>query len=316
MCAATGALKPLLKKLAAALGEEYKRFKGVRGEVDSLTKELEVMHAYLLKMSEVESPDVQDKICTKEVRELSYDMEDCLDQFLLRVGGKANPPDGLIPKLKNIIITKPRARRQIAKVIGNLKMQVKEMGERNARYKTHETISKTSNARVDRRALAIFDNASKLVGLDQPKQELIDHLAETNGLVVPSQQPKVISVVGPGGLGKTTLANQVYQELKAGFECHAFVSVSRNPDSMNVLQNVLCQLSDEHHYNLQAWSMQVLIMKINDALRHKRCAQLKLPSFYFSINNRLYICADLGHEHFLLRSIRNSYRSKIHQPWM
>ena len=28
MCAATGALKPLLKKLAAALGEEYMRFKG------------------------------------------------------------------------------------------------------------------------------------------------------------------------------------------------------------------------------------------------------------------------------------------------
>ena len=126
--------------------------KGVRGEVDSLTKELEVMHAYLLKMSEVESPDVQDEICSKEVRELSYDMEDCLDEFLLRIGGKANPPDGLIPKLKNIIITKPRARRQIAKVIENLKMQVKEMGERNARYRTHETISKTSKARVDRRA--------------------------------------------------------------------------------------------------------------------------------------------------------------------
>ncbi|CAL5012607.1 unnamed protein product [Urochloa decumbens] len=239
--AATGALKPLLEKLAVALVEEYKRFKGVPGEISSLTRELEAMHAYLLKMSEVENPDVQAEACMNEARELSYDMEDCVDEFLLRIGDKAATPDGLIPKLKNIIITKPKARRQIAKVIEKLKIQAKELGERNARYKTHETISKTSSAHVDRRALAIFDNASKLVGLDRPKEELTEHLTNEDGLV-PLQPRKVITIVGSGGLGKTTLANQ----------------------------NILCQLSNEPHPNIQIWNMQVLIMKINDALRDKR----------------------------------------------
>lgn len=300
VCAATGALKPLLDKLAAALGEEYKRFKWVRLEADSLTKELQAMHAYLLKMSDVENPDVQDKICIEEVRELSYDMEDCVDEFLLHIGEKANTPDGLIPKLKNIIFTKPRARRQIAKVIENLKIQVKDMGERNARYKTHGTISTTSNAYVDRRALSIFDNASKLVGLDQPKKELMEHLTDTNPLV-PLLPPKVISIVGSGGLGKTTLANQIYQEFKGGFECHAFLSVSRRPDSMNVLQNILCQLSNEPHPNMQAWNMQVIIMKINDTLRDKRYTWLKSPSFFCQHNYVFfYICpTDLGLGHYL-----------------
>lgn len=35
VCAATGALEPLMEKLAAAVGEEYKRLKGVRREVGS-----------------------------------------------------------------------------------------------------------------------------------------------------------------------------------------------------------------------------------------------------------------------------------------
>lgn len=155
--AATGALKPLLGKIAVELSEEYKRFNAVPDKIGSLTKELEAMQAYLLNMSEVANPDEQDQVCMKEVRELSYDMEDCLDEFLLRVGDKANTPEGVIAKLKNILITKPKARHQIAKVIGKLEIQVKEMGERNAIYKTKETISKTSsNSHVDPRALVIF----------------------------------------------------------------------------------------------------------------------------------------------------------------
>ncbi|KAK2630677.1 hypothetical protein QOZ80_UnG0729240 [Eleusine coracana subsp. coracana] len=231
--AATGALTPLLKKLAAALVEDYKQFKGVRGEINSLTEELPAMHAFLLKMSEEEDPDVQDKVWMKEVRELSYDMEDSFDEFRLRVDDRSTNPEGLIDKFNNFV-SKTKTRRRIAKAIDDLKIQIKEVGERNARYKTREIISKTSNAYVDRRALAVFENVSKLVGLERPTNEVIEvMMTKKNGF--PSQMPKVLSIVGSGGLGKTTLANQVYQKLKGNFESKAFVSVSRNPDLSNVL---------------------------------------------------------------------------------
>lgn len=55
--AATGALKPVLQKLTALMGDEYKHFKRVRHEVESLMDELAAMHSFLLKMSEEENPD-------------------------------------------------------------------------------------------------------------------------------------------------------------------------------------------------------------------------------------------------------------------
>jgi hypothetical protein len=60
--AATGALSPVLRKLGALLSDEYKRYKGLHGEVESLRKDLEAMHAFLLDKSEEENPNEQDTV--------------------------------------------------------------------------------------------------------------------------------------------------------------------------------------------------------------------------------------------------------------
>ncbi|XP_037449176.1 disease resistance protein RGA5-like [Triticum dicoccoides] len=273
---ATGVLKPVIGKLTVLLGNEYKRFKTVCKEIKSLTHELAAMEAFLLKMSEDEDPDVQDKVWMNEVRELSYDMEDAIDDFMQSIGDKDEKPDGFIEKVKNSLgkLGKMKARRRIGKEIQDLKKQIKEVGERNARYKGRETFSKTVNATVDPRALAIFEHASKLVGIDKPKAEIIKLLTEEDVRASEQQQqqqqPKIVSIVGSGGMGKTTLANQVYQEIKGQFECWAFLSVSRSPDMMNILRTILSEVSGQGYSNTEAGSVPILISKINDFLLDKR----------------------------------------------
>ncbi|KAL6644300.1 hypothetical protein ACP70R_015908 [Stipagrostis hirtigluma subsp. patula] len=265
---ATGALKPLVEKLAAALGDKYKRFKGVSGEINSLTKELNTMHDFLLKVSEEEDPDVQDKGWTKEVRELSYDMEDSLDEFMIRVDGKSPDPSGFINKCKNKW-TEFKTRHKFVKVIEDLKLHVKDVGERHARYKTGEIISKRNNEYVDPRALVIFEESSKLVGIDEPKDEFIEFL-KIKEECESSRQVKVVSIVGLGGLGKTALANQVYQNLKGQFECGAFVSVSRTPNVMRILRIILSEVSGQDYEKTKAGSIEQLIGQIRKYLEQKR----------------------------------------------
>ncbi|VAI63618.1 unnamed protein product [Triticum turgidum subsp. durum] len=270
---ATGVLKPVLGKLATLLGDEYKRFKGVRKEIRSLTHELAAMEAFLLKMSEEEEDlDVQDKVWMNEVRELSYDMEDAIDDFIQSVGNKDEKPDGLIEKIKSSLgkLGNMKARHRIGKEIHDLKKQIIEVGDRNARYKGRETFSNTKNVTVDPRALAIFEHASKLVGIDEPKAELIKLLTDEDGVTSTQQQVKMVSIVGSGGMGKTTLANQVYQELKEKFKCKAFISVSRNPDMKNILRTLLSEVGCQDYADTEAGSIQQLIRKITDYLAEKR----------------------------------------------
>ncbi|VAI63645.1 disease resistance protein RGA5-like [Triticum dicoccoides] len=269
---ATGVLKPVIGKLTTLLGNEYKRFKTVRREIKSLTHELAAMEAFLLKMSEDEDPDVQDKVWMNEVRELSYDMEDAIDDFMQSVGDKDEKPDGFIEKVKNSLgkLGKMKARRRIGKEIQDLKKQIKEVGDRNARYKGRQTFSSTKNEVVDPRILARFEHASKLVGIDETKAEIIKLLGEENGQVPRQQQLKIVSIVGFGGMGKTTLANQVYQDLKGEFQYRAFISVSQNPDLMKILRTILSEITGISYPGTEAGCIEQLIDKIKDFLADKR----------------------------------------------
>ncbi|VAI63696.1 unnamed protein product [Triticum turgidum subsp. durum] len=95
------------------------------------------MHAFLLKMSEEEEPNEQDKEWVNAVRELSYDMEDSIDDFMQGVDDKDNKPDGFLEKIKHSLrkLGKMKTRQRIGNEIQDLKKQIIDVGKRNQRYK-------------------------------------------------------------------------------------------------------------------------------------------------------------------------------------
>lgn len=265
MSAATGALGPVLGKLVALLGDEYKRLRGIHIEIKSLTQELQAIDAFLESMAEAEDPNRQDKAWMKEVRELSYDIEDNLDEFMARViaDKSAKPADGIVDKIKGSL-KRVKARHEIAKAIEDLKKQAIEVSQRNLRYQKGGASNAGSAPRVDPRAIHIFNNASKLVGVDGPKRRIIKLLDDCKS--GSQQTTKLVAVVGSGGLGKTTIANQVYQDLKGQFKYQycAFLSVSRNPDITRVMSNIYSQLNE--NYSSGTEDLQTIIRKIKDFL--------------------------------------------------
>ncbi|XP_037473952.1 disease resistance protein RGA5-like [Triticum dicoccoides] len=268
--AATGAMRSLLGKLGTMMGDEYKLLKDVRGNIEFLRDELEAMHAFLLMMADVEEPDPQAKLRSNAVRELSYEIEDKVDKFMLLVNHEpSSKTDGFMEFFDNTMkkITNIKTRHKIAKDVKDIRSQVTKVSERYVRYNIDKT-SRHRNKKVDPRLCAVYKDASQLVGIKGPRNKLVKLLSYEESEF--ANEPKVISIVGSGGLGKTTLARQVYDKIGADFECRAFVSISRSPDVAKILSSILSQLHNREYALAGGGDPPLIIDEIRDFLANKR----------------------------------------------
>uniref|UniRef100_A0A0D9V081 NB-ARC domain-containing protein n=1 Tax=Leersia perrieri TaxID=77586 RepID=A0A0D9V081_9ORYZ len=215
------------------------------------------MDALLVKLAAMEELDVQRKDWRDKVRELSFDMEDCIDIFMHKVGD-ADAKSGLMQRLKML-----KARYKIANLMKQLKARAVEISNCRDRYWLDEP-GRSGVVPIDPRMQAIYAETNSLVGIDGPREKIIEWLLEEG-----AQQVKVTSIVGFGGVGKTTLANQVYNKIKGKFECTAFVSVSRNPNIIKILSDLVVGVRGRM-YSSRKYDERQLIDIVRAKLKDKR----------------------------------------------
>nr|AVR54597.1 PM21 [Dasypyrum villosum] len=260
--ATMGAMNPLIGKLAALMGDEYKKLTGVRRQASFLKDELSAMKALLEKLELMDELDPLAKNWRDHVREMSYDMENCIDDFMRDLGG-ADAKTGFIKKTAKRLKTL-RKRHRIADRMEELKDLALQANERRMRYKIDDCANSTNRVvPIDTRMLAIYKQATGLVGIDGPKKELVSWLTDTQ------EKLKVVAIVGFGGLGKTTLAKQVYDTIGGQFSCKIFFSVSQRPDMSSLLRGLQSELKMEEELT-QPHEVQHIIGRLREYLRHKR----------------------------------------------
>uniref|UniRef100_A0A0E0MFV6 Jacalin-type lectin domain-containing protein n=1 Tax=Oryza punctata TaxID=4537 RepID=A0A0E0MFV6_ORYPU len=288
--ASTAALNTLLPKLADLLvaGEQHSlrgSKRAVKDGVEHLESELTSIRAALEKLSDAAAAppdqlDVQVKLWARDVRDMSYDIEDAIDSYMLReaavAGRRRRPPPPCCCCCVVGFTSSARRRRAIAAEIERIKKEVEEVRRRRERYKIDDDhvvvvdANAVDNTPVDRRLPALYTNATSLVGVDGSMDKVIKLLSMEgeDGLI--RRKLKLVAIVGPGGIGKTTLANLVYQKLHGQFERQAFVSVSQKPNVKAVLSSILCQVSQLEHEKFSSWGEKEVIDKIRDVLKDTR----------------------------------------------
>ncbi|KAJ1257162.1 hypothetical protein BS78_K195500 [Paspalum vaginatum] len=118
----------------------------------------------------------------------------------------------------------------------------------------------------------LYKRADSLVGISDARDELIRRLTEGDG-DVHSRQLKIVSLVGPAGVGKTTLAKVLYDNFRPSFHCTAFVPFSPTPSMKKVLLSIckvlgITEYQDDMHK--ASWGQTKIINDLQNFLQNKR----------------------------------------------
>ncbi|XP_010056216.2 disease resistance protein RPM1 [Eucalyptus grandis] len=235
----------LLTKLAQFFENEVRQLTGGQEEALSVRGELERVRAFLRVADSLEESDDEVRVWVKQLRNTAYEMEDALDEFSLILRHDHGVGfTGLISRM-SCCIKNLKAQYRVTSEIKRIHSRVKGIcdGHRRLRHKfsraQHDpSLTGADNTWHDHRGNALLLDKTDLVGIEQPKNELVERLLDE------ALGREVISVVGMGGLGKTTLVKQVYEEpdVKKHFTVYAWITLSRSSKIEELLKDMLDQI--------------------------------------------------------------------------
>uniref|UniRef100_A0ACD5WE90 Uncharacterized protein n=1 Tax=Avena sativa TaxID=4498 RepID=A0ACD5WE90_AVESA len=245
--ASEATIKSLLTKLGTLLAEQYALARGVRSDIQFINDELASMQAFLSNLSNSADDDHDDqtKDWMKQVRDVSYDIEDCVDDFTNGLRPDSHRDDwrskarGFLYELWTL-----RRRSSIATQIADLKQRAQHVGERRSRYGVRDPNTSSRKTGLDRYTAAEHQEITRrLIGINRPVGVDIAQLEKW----IRSQEKKlgVLSIYGFGGVGKTTAAMALYRSCGVHFKCRAMVTVSHHTDPDVVLRDILRQVKTQ-----------------------------------------------------------------------
>jgi disease resistance protein RPM1 len=238
---AESAVRLLIQNLIPLLTQEATLLEGIHDKVASIKGELEIIQSFLKDAdakAEIGHMSNVEKTWVKQVREEAYQIEDLVDEYILHLAkgshGQRRFFHLLLKAFRSTI--KLKARHVIACKIQDINNNLKEKREMAVRY-CFNTIEQGGPTWHDPRVASLFIEEAEVVGIESHREKLI------NWLVEGQSNRMVFSVVGMGGLGKTTLVKKVYdnEKVAAHFDCRAWITVSQSYKMEELLRDIIKQ---------------------------------------------------------------------------
>ncbi|KAM5577526.1 putative disease resistance protein RGA3 [Rosa sericea] len=247
-----------------------------------LTKLNKTLSAIKLVLEDAEKKQVRDPLITRwlgNLKDVCHDVDDVLDELdfqKLRLKVEVDNCGKIKGKVRqffsrwNPVVFNFKMRHKVIEIrerlveIDNEKRQfallefVKRAEDPRARQQVHD----------DRRMTTSKVEASNVIGRVDDKKQIIKHLLNDTDFSN-EENVSVVSIIGLGGLGKTTLAKLVYNDkiVEENFETKMWICVSDNFDIQTLIRGIINAANGP---KCEDESLDLMERKLQDTLRGKK----------------------------------------------
>uniref|UniRef100_A0A0D9X5N0 Uncharacterized protein n=1 Tax=Leersia perrieri TaxID=77586 RepID=A0A0D9X5N0_9ORYZ len=177
------------------------------------------------------------RVWAEQVKDLAYDMEDCLEEQITALTTQSSS--------WSHCITNYKSRRHFAAKLSDLRSRIVEVSERNRRY---HLVTADQPVYNHINLMVVLDNVwSRPLEEeeDAPETDSHDETYTIYGSTVETRNPKVDAIVGMCGSGKTDRARNIYENKKTtgNYECCVWITVSQSVNIAKVFVDMIAQLS-------------------------------------------------------------------------
>ncbi|XP_050284592.1 putative disease resistance protein RGA4 [Quercus robur] len=231
----------VLQLLGSIIAEEVKLASSVETEIENLTDTVTTIRAVLLDAEMQSSHNHQIKDWLSKLKDVLHDADDLLDDFSTQVMRRKVMPKKvrLFSSSSNPLAFSPKMGHEIKAIREKLNAIAKD---KEAFHFSQSSVEPQVMNRGDRETYS-FVLEDEVIGREDDKKEIMERLFDDSVV----ENISIIPIVGFGGLGKTTLAQLVYNDknVQTKYEIKLWVCISDVFDVQRIVKKILEQLTDE-----------------------------------------------------------------------
>uniref|UniRef100_A0A7N2LCE7 Uncharacterized protein n=1 Tax=Quercus lobata TaxID=97700 RepID=A0A7N2LCE7_QUELO len=222
-----GVTQTIMENLGSAAFEKFGPLWNVKDDIESIKKTVSRIQAVLLDAVEQPNRNHQDRDWLEKLKDAFYDADDLLGEYKFHIElalQQEETSGNTAGKVRNFFRSIPLVFRNRKMSLGiiELRQNLIAMAQDRNNFHFNEGHVKPQVS-LNRETIPCLPN-KEVIGRDDDKNAIIKLLLEPNN----DENVSVIAIVGIGGLGKTTLAQNVYnhEKVNAHFELKIWVWVS------------------------------------------------------------------------------------------
>lgn len=263
----------IVERLCELVIEETEALHGSNGHVEKIQSDLRSLQCSLKDAESRRIHEQHIRTWMADVQELAYDASDVVEEYVadlifLATTSKSKKSSGGIKSILKRCFRVPSGLVSFGmeRKINSIRKRITELVTRQSLYGISGSSSNRGIALMPRHYDRTVIVEQEVVGLEEDVKRLVAHLLE--------DVYKVVGIYGMGGLGKTTLARKLYNHdnIKGGFECLAWVCISQQWKSVDILKAILINLCpDRDNEEVTKLSEEELVKEILEVQSKKRC---------------------------------------------